>query len=86
MDKLVYEAHLMRPDGTVCGCEILECVTEAEVLERAGRYAKQWASPVRLYQVPYVNADGQPWFADEVHFVAQLGPWSITRYRAGNRS
>ena len=40
MDKLVYEAHLLRSDGSVCAVEVLECDSEAEARERATLYAQ----------------------------------------------
>ena len=44
------------------------------------------AGAYKLYQVPYINSGLQPWPDDEVHFMAQLGPWLNTRYGAGKRS
>ncbi len=86
MDKLVYEATVVRPDGTRGRIEILECDTETEAIERASHCAKKWLSPVRLYQVPYVDDSPEAWLNDEIHFVVQLGPWPTHTYRTGKRS
>lgn len=69
---LVFEANLLRFDGTVFGVEILRCADEAEAIRRAGQCATRWAAAVRLFQVPYVNEGSDAWDADEVRFVANV--------------
>lgn len=69
---LVFEANLLRFDGTVFGVEILRCADEAEAVRRAGRCATRWAAPVRLYQVPYVKESSAAWAPGEIRFVADV--------------
>lgn len=69
---LVFEANLLRFDGTVFGVEILRCTDEAEALRRASQCATRWAAAVRLYQVPYVNEGSDAWDPDAIRFVANV--------------
>ncbi len=80
MKKFIYEANLLRIDGTVYGMEILTCDREADALAGASRCATRWAAPVRLYEVPHVNAENTPWREDEIRFVADIarGPTPFT--------
>lgn len=72
MSKLVFEANLLRFDGSVYGIEILTCDSEEDALERASRCATKWSAPIRLYQVPYVNQGSEAWTADDMRFVAYV--------------
>lgn len=46
-EKRVYEAESLRPDGTVCAGEVLECDDDAAIA-RAQDYARQWGRPIKL--------------------------------------
>jgi hypothetical protein len=69
---LVFEANLLRFDGTVFAVEILCCTDEAEAVRRAGECATRWAAAVRLYQVPCVNTGSEAWQIGETRFVANV--------------
>lgn len=72
MNKLVFEANLMRFDGSIYGTQILSCDTEEEALLLASRCAKNWSAPVQLYQVPYVKDSDEAWQAEDIRFVAHV--------------
>lgn len=84
MNKIVYEANLLRIDGTVYGMQILICASEVEALARASHCATRWAASVRLYQVPYIKEGNEPWRKDEIRFVADVA-WGPNQFAVANR-
>ena len=72
MKKIVFEARLLRIDGSSYGTQILVCDAEEEALARASRCARNWSAPIDLYQVPYANQSDEPWQPNQMRFVAHV--------------
>lgn len=51
----VYEAEVLRQDGSTIEIKLMQCATDHKAITRARRLGLEWLSAVRLCKVPAIN-------------------------------